>query len=475
MAIKIYNSFYSIIIKVDSIIRIYGENGLDTFLKEFFPKPFKIKEKKKRKSFFSLFSKSSPIQDNIQKEYMIDDYSYIQYAEKFNHLTCLYGHDGNLVYTSYSHEEDMSSYCEKLDKNGFYGYKSAIYSEDVDYVIFEKNGFPINVQWLETIEEDKNSEIRPQMHIYSVSPFRKPMRPMSFPAYQGGIRYDTELQWDLSQRYIQKKEFRRFSELCDVSLIYTNCNLWGQIKENVDNWFRSYDAKIYLSEFSGNMEYKLLSILGDCIQSCNFIPLYCFLDDMPLVRLSLDEAERPVSKYDLTINLTRIFQKNKAFYSIQFQSKKNKYVGLIERERRKEIIDIEVRDNKIITLWLVKKELYILAKDNFPIINQIAKEWNQGNPLYIERYLAENFKYTFYGEREIFGSHVLSKRQFIIWWEVAYENYAKAEAFFQLFYSSGGDNDICCKIAKKGFVMYTTFNIVDGIIISAKEEGIIYH
>lgn len=46
MTIKIYDSFYSIIIKVDSIIWIYGENGLETFLKEFFPKPFKIKEKK---------------------------------------------------------------------------------------------------------------------------------------------------------------------------------------------------------------------------------------------------------------------------------------------------------------------------------------------------------------------------------------------------------------------------------------------
>lgn len=31
------------------------------------------------------------------------------------------------------------------------------------------------------------------------------------------------------------------------------------------------------------------------------------------------------------------------------------------------------------------------------------------NSIYIERYLAEDFRYTFYGEREIFGNQVLNK------------------------------------------------------------------
>lgn len=363
---------------------------------------------------------------------MIDDYSHIQCSEKLNHLTCLYGHDGNLVYMSYSQEEYMSTCCEKLDKNGFYGYKSIIYLENVDYVIFEKNGFPINVQWLETIEEDKGSEVTPQTHIYSVSPFRNPMRPMSFPAYQGEICYDTELQWDLSQRYIQEKEFSRFRELCDVSLIYTNCN-WGKhTTENKDDWFRAYDAKIDLSEFSGNMEYKLISIFGDCIQSCNFIPLYYFLDDKPIVRLDMKEAERPVSKYDLIIKLTKIIQEV-GHLNYEIQIKKNKYVGLIRGQEVRNIIEIEVIQNKIHTLWLVNEELYILAKDNSPIINQIAKEWNQGNPLYIEKYLTDDFNYALYGEREIFGNHVLNKRQYIIWWESASEIYAKAGVIYQPF------------------------------------------
>lgn len=33
-------------------------------------------------------------------------------------------------------------------------------------------------------------------------------------------------------------------------------------------------------------------------------------------------------------------------------------------------------------------------------------------------------------------------------------------------------NPICCVIKEKGFAIYTTFDIVDGIIISAKEERI---
>lgn len=63
MAINIYDKWYSVIINVDSIIRIYGENGLGVFLEEFFSKPYK-KEKKKT------------IQDNIKGEYTVDDYSF---------------------------------------------------------------------------------------------------------------------------------------------------------------------------------------------------------------------------------------------------------------------------------------------------------------------------------------------------------------------------------------------------------------
>lgn len=469
MAIKIYDNFYSIIIKVDSIIRIYGENGLETFLKEFFPKPFKTKEQKKRKSFFSLFSKSSPIQDNIQKEYMIDDYSHIQCAEKFNHLTCLYGHDGNLVYMSFAKEEDMLACCERLSKQGFYGYKGVIYVEDVDYVIYEKNGFPISIQWLETIEEDRGSEYTASNYAYSISPFKQPVCPTSFPSIQGGIRYETELQWVLGQKYIQNKEFNRFSELSDVSLIYTNCNIGGHIKESVDDWFRAYDAKINLSEFSGNMEYKLISILGNCIQSCNFIPLYYFLDDKPIVRLDMKEAERPVSKYDLIIKLTKIIQKI-GLLNYEIQIKKNKYVGLIKGQEIRNTIEIKVIQNKIHTLWLVNEELYILTKDNSTIINQIAKEWNQGNPLYIERYLADDFNYTLYGKREIFGYHVLNKRQYIIWWESASEIYAKAGVIYQPFFTPSGINGIICYMNKNESKMFVVLKIVDGIIVSAEEK-----
>lgn len=298
----------------------------------------------------------------------------MQCAERFNYVTGLYGHDGNLVYMSFCNEEDMSACCELLDQKGFYGYKSVIYVEDVDYVIFEKNGFPISVKWLETIDEDKGSEVTSPKHIYSVSPFKQPMRPMSFPSCQGGIRYETELQWNLGQRYIQNKDFNRFGELRDISLIYTNCSIGGHITESVDDWFRAYDTPIDLSELSGNMEYKLLSILGDCICTRNFIPLYPFLEDIPICRLSMDESERPVPKYDLTVALTKMFQKlgHNLHYSVQFESKKDRYIGLIRGEGIKEI-DIEVCQNKIHVLWLIEKGLDISPKDINIILNQIGR------------------------------------------------------------------------------------------------------
>lgn len=375
MAIKIYDNWHSIIVKVDGILRIYGENGLEAFLKDFFPGSHthkrKITKKRECKSFLPLFSKRKSIQIEIEEPYSLDDYSYQYIAEKFNHVTGCYGHDGNLVYISSLYEEEISVCCEWLNQKGFYGYKSVIYVEDVDYVIIEKDSFPINAPWLETVEANTGSKCTTPYYVYSVFQFKQPMRPTSFPSFQGGIRYDTEFQWKLSQKYIQNKEFDRFKELRDVSLLYTNCNVRKiviKIAENIDDWLRAYDTTIDLSKLSGNMEYKLLSIFGGCIHTRNFIPLYRFLDDAPICLFEMDEAEQPVSKYDLTIKLTKMFEKGKKNFSIQFQQKKNKYVGLIQGDDIKEIVDIEVRHDKINTLWMVKEEFYLLPKDTVPIL-----------------------------------------------------------------------------------------------------------
>ena len=471
MAIKIYDNFYSVIIKVDSIMRIYGENGFEAFLKEFFPEPPKKKKRVEKRKHKGLFSKSRPIQEDVdnKEEYTLNDYFYMHCAERFNDVTGVCGHDGNLAYMSFSREENMSACCERLDQKGFYGYKSVIYVDDVDYVIFEKNGFPISIQWLETIEEDKGSDLTSPTHVYAVSPFKLPMHPMSFPSIQGGIRYETELQWNLGQKYIQNKDFNRFRELCDVSLIYANCNIGWRITESVDDWFRAYDTSIDLSKLSGDMEYKLLSILGDCICTRNFIPLYRFLDDTPICRFSMDEAERPVSKYDLTVKLTKLFQKleHKPHYSVRFEPKTNRYIGLIRGQEIKEI-DIEVCLNKIQTFWLVEKRLYILRKEDI-ILNQIVKEWNQGSPLYIVRYLAEDFKYTLCGNEEIFGNHVLSKRQYIRWLKARFESIIKHDL---QFYAEPKSDGILIHIGKSllhGDLIFVKMEIVDGQILNAQE------
>lgn len=58
MAIEMYDNWYSIIIKMDSIARIYGENGFKAFLKEFFPEPpKKMRERRRGKTRdFFLYS-----------------------------------------------------------------------------------------------------------------------------------------------------------------------------------------------------------------------------------------------------------------------------------------------------------------------------------------------------------------------------------------------------------------------------------
>lgn len=310
MAIKIYDNYFSLIIKVDSIKRIYGENNFGAFLKEFFPKPvekIKTEVKKKDNWFKSLFSKPqiTYIETIEPKEVCtLDDYSFMQGAKKFNHITSIYGHDGNLVFISCFQEDNIYAYCDLLDKKGFYGYKSTIYIENVDYVIFEKNGFPISVQWLETIEEDKGSEITSPSHIYSISPFKQPIRPMSFPSDQGGIGYDTELQWDLCQKHIQDKKFSCFTDLIDINIIYDNCSIAHKLSESRDDWFILCEGReVFGNKILNKIEYiiwwectlKTIKERGDTFCSyythTNVKGIACSLNGLPKsIRFSIEDG-----------------------------------------------------------------------------------------------------------------------------------------------------------------------------------------
>lgn len=478
MAIKICDNYFSLIIKVDSIKRIYGENSFGAFLKEFFPKPvekIKTEVKKKDNWFKSLFSKPqiTYIETIEPKEVCtLDDYSFMQGAKKFNHITSIYGHDGNLVFISCFQEDNIYAYCDLLDKKGFYGYKSTIYRENVDYVIFEKNGFPISVQWLETIEEDKGSEITSPSHIYSISPFKQPIRPMSFPSNQGGIGYDTELQWDLCQKYIRDKNFSSLIDLTNINNIYTNCSIGCKLSESVDDWFRIYETPTDLTKLSGNMEYKLLTLIGDCIRSYNFIPLYRFMDDNLTFRMSRDKAEQPVSKHELILKLMRKVLSYRGLdiqYRIQFQHIRNKYVGIIKRQSENVIIEIETNQNKIKAFWMFDGAFYILAKHNILILNQIAEEWNNGHALFIEKYLADDFNYILYEGRKVFGNKILNKRQYLIWWECAHKIIKEQGGTYNSYYTGESINGITCSL--NGLHIFIRFNIKNGLIVSAEEYG----
>lgn len=113
-----------------------------------------------------------------------------------------------------------------------------------------------------------------------------------------------------------------------------------------------------------------------------------------------------------------------------------------------------------------KEVSYVLPKEPSRIAKLIADEWNRKNPLYIERYLAEDFKYIFYGKRDFLGNHILNKRQYLIWWDSTFDKYAKSGVTYERFYTEGGYG-IACNL--NNFPLLITLEIVDGIIFSAKE------
>lgn len=126
---------------------------------------------------------------------------------------------------------------------------------------------------------------------------------------------------------------------------------------------------------------------------------------------------------------------------------------------------IETNNNLISTLWI--KEIF---NDTLPnvasdILKSVAQAWERHYWVYIENFLDQHFKFEMYGSEEIFGNHILSKRQFLVWISSRFKNFRyNKDVIFEIKAKIEG---ILISINNQS--RFISMKIVNGKIFEAKE------
>lgn len=226
-----------------------------------------------------------------------------------------------------------------------------------------------------------------------------------------------------------------------------------------------------------DIEYRLLEIFKECAISNDFTRLSQWLEDSIFFRKSRYCAERPISRDDLLFYLSTLFNvadiKDKG---IKYDINNGGYAlnlllpAIDDIEELDYVIRIEIDGCRISTLWMMENLNILFPTSKVWILNAIAKNWENYNVLYIENFLHKNFKYELYGKEEIFGCHILSKRQFLIWIECRFECIKHHRSELRV---SAIDDGLKMKLNNSSRFIIMKF--VDGKIIEAKETDGTHH
>lgn len=224
MAIRLYESWTSIIVNVESINQKYP-GGILKFLESEFPT---------KKSFFdkakALFRKPS-----IEDYDSVDSFSGVRV---FGTRGC----DGNLFYFSTRDNKEIRNVESLLMR---FGLVSSEKSYSCDYYIFTKNDFTARIKrpvdWFQidfAEAADSKTDQSIQFAIVSVYPFRMPYMPSKFKAIQGGISYLTRKHWEEYQNAIKENKPEVVFALSQVYIRYLNASLWKDIP-NLDTFIQA--------------------------------------------------------------------------------------------------------------------------------------------------------------------------------------------------------------------------------------------
>lgn len=229
------------------------------------------------------------------------------------------------------------------------------------------------------------------------------------------------------------------------------------------------------TDFYRDLEYRYLTLFRDCAFSKEFSPILDKFNNTILFRRNLYRVEEPTKKEEVFDYLTDFYKSTEEieYLGIKYLVDEVCYVLYLRLDGTTYSIWIETNNNQISTLWI--KEIFNATLPNVAsdILNSIAQAWEKHYWMYIEDYLDRYFKFEMYGSEEIFGNHILSKRQFLVW---------ISNRFTKFRYLKDVEFDVKAKIG--GILLsinnhsrFISMKIVDGKILTAKEidTPLFYH
>lgn len=214
-------------------------------------------------------------------------------------------------------------------------------------------------------------------------------------------------------------------------------------------------------------EYRYLELFRDCALSKEFSTLSPKINKIILFRRNIYRVEEPTKKEEVLEYLSEFYATTDEieYLGIKYIVDEDCYKLYLRLDGTTYSIWIENENNHISTLWIKEffNETYPNVKTE--ILKSVAQAWKRHDWVYIENFLKRDFKFEMYGSDEIFGNHLLSKRQFLVWISNRFKRlrYDK-EVKFNVNAKTGG-----ILISINNQRRFIAMSIVDGKIIEAKE------
>lgn len=213
--------------------------------------------------------------------------------------------------------------------------------------------------------------------------------------------------------------------------------------------------------------YRYLELFRNCALSKEFSPILDKFDNTILFRRNIYRVEKPTKKEEVLEYLSEFYETTEEveYLGIKYLVDEECYTLYLRLDGTTYSIWIETDNNLISTLWI--KEIF---NDTLPnvasdILKSVAQAWERHYWVYIEHFLDRYFKFEMYDSEEIFGNHILSKRQFLVWISSRFQRfrYTKDDKF-EVKAKTGG---ILISINNQS--RFISMKIINGKIIEAQE------
>ena len=216
-----------------------------------------------------------------------------------------------------------------------------------------------------------------------------------------------------------------------------------------------------------DIEYRYLELFRNCALSKEFLPVFPKFDKTILFRRNMYRVEEPTKREEVFEYLSEFYKTSEEieYLGIKYLVDEESYILYLMIDGTRYSIWIEVNNDLISTLWI--KEIFneIVPNSVSDILKSVAQAWERHYWMYIEDFLDRYFKFEMYGSEEIFGNHILSKRQFLVWISCRFKRFSYTkDVKFEVKAKTAG---ILLSINNQS--RFISMKIVNGKIIEAKE------